>query len=254
MAAAAVSFAARLSALEAKLGFSSEQRIGNDYDNNNQNDITVTTNDLNHRVAVAEATYQQTILSSLQRSGWDTVWKESEALLRDLDPGSALTYQLSAWTTTGPSSSSSSTLTSTSFQQPILYRRQEILGAAESLQHDMELLKQALQLLQIASTTTSSSSSSSHTAATTTTSASSTPPLLREEQVTQAPILVNIPSMSQDDWQRLERMQAQLMELQQRCVQAQRRIQRLVEQYHTIILAVSEKLVLADEQLKEKEM
>jgi hypothetical protein len=239
---------ARLSILEAKLGYPSSSSIlssssSSDNDTNdtkNKKKTTVTNMDLSQRLTLAEEVFQQTIVSSLQRSGWDTTWNESDVLLRDLDPGTALSYQVSS-STNANSNSASTTTTTTSFQQPILYRRQQVLAAAESLQQDMHQLSQALQLLQI-----SNSTSTTSTTTTTTTT-------LREEQVTQAPIVVDIPCMSPETVQRLNQVQLQCSEYRDKCHQIQQRVQRLLEHYHTFIMAASEKLVLANEQLQEYE-
>lgn len=140
-----------------------------------------------------------------------SVWKESMDLLRELDPGPGLTHQ----------------------QQPLLYKRQEVLAAAETLEKDMGELAKILHLLSQGRA-----------------SASSTP--LREDAVTQAPILTNL-SVSPEDQRRLDALRVTFEDLNTRTRVMALRLNQLLECYHSVMSAASEKCILADELLSARE-
>jgi len=134
---------------------------------------------------------------------------ESDKLMKDLDPGMALTHQ----------------------QQPLLYRRQEVLASSDSLRNDMEELRKILHLLL-----TSSSSSGS----------------LREDAVTQAPILTST-NITHDDQRRLDALRLRMEGFQTRTQDMVAKVDHLVQTYHGLISAASEKFVIADEAIRMRE-
>jgi hypothetical protein len=143
-------------------------------------------------------------MDSHTTSQFRDTWQESDKLFRELDPGIALTHQ----------------------QQPLLYRRQEILASADTMQRDMEELRKILHLLL--------------------TSQPSTSGPLREDQVTQAPIITGA-SVSDEGERRLDALRLSLVDLNTRTTQLVGKMDNMLECYHTIISAASEKCVLADE-------
>jgi hypothetical protein len=152
----------------------------------------------------------QSAMDSHTTSQFRDTWQESDKLFRELDPGIALTHQ----------------------QQPLLYRRQEILASADTMQNDMEELRKMLHLLL--------------------TSQPSTSGLLREDQVTQAPIITGV-SISPEDEHRMDVLRLSLVDLNTRTTQLVGKMDNVLECYHAIISAASEKCVLADEAISLRE-
>jgi uncharacterized protein YjcR len=153
---------------------------------------------------------------SLTDSSLRQTWAESDKLMQELDPGDALTHQQQ-------------------FAAPILYRKQELLASAETFMHDIGQIGDIMKLLLIGQ-----------------------PPItegdLKEEHVTQAPILTATPCISEEDQQRMDAVQQQMGDLQARTAVAADRLDRLLNNYHTLISAASEKMVLADEELRSREL
>jgi hypothetical protein len=143
--------------------------------------------------------------SSTIKSTRDT-WKESLALLKELDPDIALTHQ----------------------QQPLLYKRQQVLASSTQLEEDMKQLDTVLKLI-----TTDSTSSSGP---------------LRLDQIVQAPIVSSYKPIAPADEKRLENLRSKQLETQQRIQTLQQTLQLLLESYHVCMTACSEKLILASEQ------
>ena len=106
------SIEARLQALEAVLGISEEK---------------AEKKDVERRLTELEQKIKSTTPSSLHAT-----WDESDRLLKDLHPGSNLTYQ------------------QPSKNYPILFRRKEVLAASDSLKADMDQLSTILNLILIA--------------------------------------------------------------------------------------------------------
>lgn len=142
-------------------------------------------------------------------------WQESLKLLKDLDPDIALTHQ----------------------QQPLLYKRQQVLAAAAQLQLDMQQLDVILKLLTNEAKERNSSSSSSTTTD------------LRLDQVTVSAPIVSSPyyAQSQKDCERLDTLRVTFGSLQARVSKVQQQLQQLLEAYHTVMTAASEKCILAEE-------
>ena len=170
-------------------------------------------------------TVQQRI-DVLTTASFRETWAEIQKLLVDLDPGMALTHQ----------------------QQPLLYRRQEVLAAASSLENDMRELSTMMHLLKQGQTTATTSTGGTTTATNTANSAGS---LLREDQVTQAPILTNF-TISPEEERRLDALRLTLQDMQGRVQALMGRTDQLLESYHTVMAAASEKIVMADEAIAQK--
>lgn len=144
-------------------------------------------------------------------SSLHATWDESDRLLQDLHPGPNLTYQ------------------QPSKNYPILFRRKEVLASADSFKADMDQLATILNLLFISQKQTDSP--------------------LREEQVTQAPILTSV-SISEEEERRLDTLMLQVGDINRQVQDVANRIDALVESYHAVMSAVSERMVAADEALK----
>ena len=205
---AAASMEARLRALEAVLRESS---------------ATTTADAPNSRLYALEAkldsltttTEQGSADSSGSHSNFKQLWQESDALLMELDPGSALTHQQQ-------------------IAAPILYRRAAVVASAESLQRDMQTVLDILTLLSVDQPQMISHNSDSA-------------PPLSEMQVTKAPLLVDTAPPSPADQARVVRVETSLHETAVRVQSAAARMDRLVAAYLALVAAVSEKMVLADE-------
>ena len=187
---------ARLQALEATLGISSSEG-------------EKSAEGIERRLNALEQKVKASTPASLHAT-----WDESDRLLRDLHPGSNLTYQ------------------QPSKNYPILFRRKEVLASADSLKQDMDKLSSILNLLLIAQKQTD------------------TP--LREEQVTQAPILTSL-IVSEEDQRRMDSVLLQVRDIQSQIQNMATHIDSLVEAYHAAMSAVSNSIVAAHEAIdKEK--
>ena len=140
------------------------------------------------------------------------LWDESDKLMRELHPGSALTHQQQ-------------------IAAPILYRRQEVLASAESLQRNMEQVREILTLLSIGQ-----------------------PQIIGEEpvsemQVIRAPIVETAPPSTQDQ-ERLRKLELSLHETHQKLESMTKRMDKVVVGYKSLVKAVAQKMVLASEDSK----
>ena len=187
------SIEARLQALEATLGI-------------NQAKEEELAPDLETRLNALEQKIKTSTPMSLHAT-----WDESDRLLKDLHPGSNLTYQ------------------QPSKNYPILFRRKEVLASADSMKADMNQLSTILNLLLISQKQTDSP--------------------LREEQVIQAPILTSV-SISEEEEGRLDKVMLQIGGIQRQIQDVSSRIDSLVDSYHAVMTAVSEQMMAADEKLK----
>ncbi|VEU39229.1 unnamed protein product [Pseudo-nitzschia multistriata] len=211
-------------------------------------------------------------------------WKQIQKMLRELDPGIALTHQ----------------------QQPLLYKRQQVLASSDELFKDFAELDLILKLLltgtKIDGTEAQSSlgtaesnannissnrnrggagGSADASNATKAGQASSSalekqkqqqdkkkeqelssqqqrqtqrgePSSIRLDQVTQAPILTQHMSTTAtrpEDQKRMEDLRFKLHDFHNRTTALAQILRRNLECYHTVATAVSEKIVLADEQI-----
>lgn len=151
------------------------------------------------------------------------LFMEIESLIEELSPGTALTHQKQ-------------------IMAPILYRRQEVLASSATLQADMENVAQILNLLDIASQSNIRSS-----------------PQITEQQVVQAPILMlddisvsgtTATMTSAEQVNKLDCLSNVLIDLQNRIQQSGSKLDRMLHNWHSLVAAVSEKMVLADEELQ----
>ena len=186
------SLEARLSALEQQVG-----KIANAGGGGSEKSSSSLTNRLDGIQSSAT-----TLLPLAQRD----LWKESTKLLNDLDPGMALTHQ----------------------QQPLLYKRQQVLAASTSLESDFTNLRQIQNALQ--STTKSSGSSS-------------------KEDLMQTPILTDYPT---PDLKRLENLKYSMTDLVKRTSRLQHELDQMLEIYHQCMTVASEKCIMAEEYIHNK--
>lgn len=154
----------------------------------------------------------QSKIKSVTPASLHSTWEDSDRLFQDLSPGSALSYQQS------------------SKNYPILYRRKQILASADSLKTNFEQLASLVNLLTISQQGKRDSP-------------------MREEQVTQAPILVSH-SVSREEERRLEALLLKVGEMNRSVQDMTDRVDALVQGYHSVIMGMSEKIVQADEKLK----
>ena len=156
------------------------------------------------------------------------VQKEIESIMEDLSPGTALTHQKQ-------------------IMAPILYRRQEVLASSATFQADMENVAQILNLLDIQQQRQSNNRSSQQ---------------ITEQQVVQAPILMMVDSSvgtittamtAAEQTDKLDALSNTLVDLMTRVQQAGSKFDRMLHNYHALVAAVSEKLVLADEEMQLRE-
>lgn len=141
------------------------------------------------------------------------LWDESDKLMRELNPGSALTHQQQ-------------------IAAPILYRRQEVLASSESLHRNMQQVMEILTLLSIGQPQMISNDS--------------TQPV-SEMQVTKAPILTQTTPPPKEEQDRLRQVEKTIADVNQQMESIATRMDRLVNGYHSLVSVVSEKMVLADE-------
>jgi hypothetical protein len=199
---------ARLSALELKLGVRNQQ-TAKDAAGGGGGDKAAAS-DLESRLSQVQRTMEERTTPEYR-----SVWKESYQLLQDLDPGAGLTHQ----------------------QQPLLYKRQEVLAGAETLQRDLNQLASIWHLL-----TTSTSSSSANSDGNSSISL---------DAVTQAPILTSNTSnsISTEDQRRLDALRVNLEDLNGRTRSMALKLNHFLETYHAVMSAASEKCILVDEVL-----
>ena len=118
---------------------------------------------------------------------------------------------------------------------PLLFRRQEILASSDSMKRDMEVLTRIRELTMIGVKVTNDSNSSN------------------ESNVVNCPIIsserYNLPS-DHDAKERLERLCFRVAELHKRSTAVSIRADRMLDSYGQIMMALSEKMVLAEEQIK----
>ena len=187
----------RLRALEFKLGF------------HKLDEASKGEKDLNSRLDVLEQRFQTLASKSLQ-----TTWSESDKLMEELDPGTALTHQQQ-------------------IAAPILYRRQEILASKATLKRSMDEVAEMLNLLLISQPAQKNQK-------------------ITESQVSQAPILTG-PGISTKDKERLDALQETVTDLESRIENASNYFDAMLENYLTVVSAASEKMVLLDEELRLRE-
>jgi hypothetical protein len=163
-------------------------------------------------------------VAALQRSLATTLgvtataeWSDMDELWQDLSPGTALTHQKQ-------------------IMAPILYRRAEILAAASTFEANMKRVAQIQSLLLVSAPTAAASSNAQ---------------LITEQQVLQAPILQTDSSMIAGD--QLQSLASSVVDLQMQIRRVSTKLDRLLANYSSLVGAVSEKLVLADEAIQLRE-
>jgi hypothetical protein len=215
---------------------------------------STTKNDLLSRLeALEQRATTNTSQQQNQQMTTMTLWQESQALWEPLQPGSALTYQQQV-------------------AAPLVYRQQEVLAHAPELQRDMKLVAQVQQYLLMDTTSTATTTANSSRPVSTgphntvmtgvgassnktgswtpSTTTSTTATFLTEDAVLQAPIVCG-PTYTTEDMHKWHELGTHVTTLQQQINTLSQRLDRLVEHYHTLIVATSEKLVQADEQLRQ---
>jgi hypothetical protein len=207
-----MSLNARLAALEMKLGISSNTT------SSSSNALPET--DVPDRLAALQVLVDKYTTTEIR-----TTWHESHRLLQELDPGEGLTYQ----------------------QQPLLYKRQEILAAAPQLRQDFQHLSTLVGLLH----NTQQQQQQQQQVGGGGGGGTNTNPLTADT-VTQAPILTSL-QVSLDDQRRLDSLRVQVEDLNGRTRTMTTRLHQLLEAYHAIMTAASEKCILVDEVLSMKE-
>mmetsp|Transcript_9695 Transcript_9695/g.13578 ORF Transcript_9695/g.13578 Transcript_9695/m.13578 type:complete len:246 (-) Transcript_9695:103-840(-) len=159
-------------------------------------------------------------LSSIEKD-----WTESTKLASELDPGSFLVRQGFPPT--------NDTAAVASISTPMIYRRQEVLASSTFLKEGMDQLNKAREALLISSDIEKN-------------------PLPPNERYTQSDILSSPQydyAMDESVQKRLNDVSTKIMSLYHRSANASQKMDELVDRYHAIMGAVSEKIVLADEEV-----
>lgn len=284
----------RLSVLEARVGISHRSSSRTASKNNKASFDSVDDRlakirvDLEGKISSSSAEgAPSTISSGANIAQNEKSWKEIQKLLRELDPGIALTHQ----------------------QQPLLYKRQQVLASSDELFKDFSELDLILKLL-LTGTKTDGTEAQSFSAGTSNTSgamagktkrsgasasaggaigsaasnagqASSSShekqkqqqakkelesqqqnqengqarggqASIRLDQVTQAPILTQHMASTAtrpEDQKRVEDLRLRFIDLHNRTTALAQTLRHHLECYHTVTTAVSEKIVLADERI-----
>mmetsp|Transcript_54789 Transcript_54789/g.133039 ORF Transcript_54789/g.133039 Transcript_54789/m.133039 type:complete len:252 (-) Transcript_54789:281-1036(-) len=163
---------------------------------------------------------QSSSSSSQQQVPLRELWFESQQILKELDPGTALTHHTQ--------------------HQPVLFKRQQVLAAANDLQADMKQLDELSKLLLTGTNSKPSSSSSSSKS--------------NMVVVSQAPILTsdNYTSTTVPQTQeRFDNLRMKILSLTRRTQLLEKQLSSLMESYHTTVVAVSEKCILAEETIQQ---
>jgi len=117
---------------------------------------------------------------------------------------------------------------------PLLFRRQEILASSDSMKRDMEVLSRIRELTMIGVKVTNDTNKS-------------------ESNVVNCPIVAseryNLPS-DPEAKERLERLCFRVAEVHKRSTAVSIRADRMLDSYGKVMMALSEKMVLAEEQIK----
>lgn len=121
---------------------------------------------------------------------------------------------------------------------PLLFRRQEILASSDSMKRDMELLSRIRELTMMGVKVTNDLNKASNT---------------NESKVVNCPIIASekydLPS-DPDARERLERLCFRVAELHKRSTAVSIRADRMLNSYGQVMQALSEKMVLAEEQIR----
>ena len=208
---------ARLAALEMKVGIVSSAEHVPAAEQHHQQEQRL---DIPGRIDALQATVDKAHSSTTDLR---TTWQESLALLQELDPGQGLTYQ----------------------QQPLMYKRQEILAVAPQLKQDFHHLSTLVGLLHNTQQNGRGGMGSG--------GKNSNKNPLTADSVTQAPLLTTVKVPSLEDQRRLDALRVQIEDLNGRTRTMTTRLHQMLEVYHAIMTAASEKCILADEVLSMRE-
>jgi hypothetical protein len=167
-------------------------------------------------LSVRVAALERSVATTLG-SGAAAEWSDMDDLWQDLSPGTALTHQKQ-------------------IMAPILYRRAEVLAAASLFEADLKQVAQIQSLLLVSAPAAAAASNKQ---------------LIAEQQVMQASILQTDSSTIADD--QLESLAASVVDLQTQIRRLSTKLDRLLANYSSLVGAVSEKLVLADEAIQLRE-
>ena len=192
------SIESRIVALEATLGLLPKK-----------GDEVSDVDDLGTRVAQLEEKYK-----SLAPSSLNNLWEESDGLIKDLHPGSSLTYQQPLTTRNN---------------YPVIYRKQQVLASSKSLQRDMDYLTNIVNLLLISQSGGGVS----------------------EETVMQAPILASV-QVTPEQEKRLDTLRLQTADAQNKTEELAQRMDSLVRTYQTILTSLSERMLQLEQKLETK--
>lgn len=154
-----------------------------------------------------------------------------EALHNEYRTIDKLLSDLSISPISGPTESASSTNNA-----PMVYRRLEVLSSAESMKTDMELLTKIRDLTSIGRKETGGNSTVS------------------EDDIVNCSILSSEKynqSSNPEDIDRLDRLCYRVAMLNQRAVSAAQKVDNMVNSYGTVMSALNEKMVLAEEQIQQ---
>lgn len=133
-----------------------------------------------------------------------TIWSESDKLIQELQPHTGFTYQELS-----------------TRNDPIIYRRQQVLACADDLKRDFAQLNTIMNLLLISQTKSNR---------------------LTEEQITQAPIVVTSQCKTEDQV-RLDKLQLKILHTHQQALAIAKRVDSLVQTYHVIVTSLSEQTI-----------
>jgi hypothetical protein len=141
-------------------------------------------------------------------------WNVIDQLVQDLSPGTALTHQRQVIA-------------------PILYRKQEILASVSDYRRNIEHVQQILNLISIGQTTCNNKTSNRIT----------------EQEIINAPILVETIGMTSDEETDLDRLATTLIDLQHRIHNVSYQLDTMMDHYTNLVTALSEKIILIGEKL-----
>ena len=170
----------------------------------------VSSPNVEQRIAALEQQYTQTS-AALQED-----WKTIDQLLQELSPGTALTHQRQV-------------------VAPIIYRKQEVLASASSLQTNIQHVQQILNLLSIGQTTSSSSGNANTK--------------ITEQDIINAPIITDTIGMTLEQETNVDRLATTLIDLQHRVQNVSFQFDTMMDHYTNLISAISEKMILISEKL-----
>ena len=166
-------------------------------------------------------------LDGLMRSALSTSSSKRGALHDDFRAINKLLLELDISSIAGPTANADED------DAPMVYRRYEILANAESMRRDMEILARIRDLVAIGTKAGAGGITT---------------------EVANCPIVTTSRydiSNDPDAIDRLDRLCYRVANLSERAVDASRRADNMLYSYGKIVMALSEKMVLAEEQLKE---